>query len=154
MAATDIVSFKVRDQFNSSRSVPIAIASGATLANIGLWANTIATAMNAVMDGFIEGITVTVTVAMTGTPKAAADGSNRVGTGARLTYDVASSDYSDSVFIPSWKDAGFNGEVVVKEGAYDTFIDLLATVTNTLTATDKDALAFLEYLRGVYTQRK
>lgn len=154
MAAVDIVSFKVRDQFNASRTIPIAIPTGQTLANITTWAQAVELALDAVMDGFVEGITVSLNIALNGGAKVAATGGNRVGTGARLTYDVTDSDYSDSVFVPTWKDAGFAGENVLTSGVYQTLEDLLHTVTNGITATDQTGNAFADFLRGVYAQRK
>lgn len=154
MAAVDIVSFKVRDQFNATRTIPLAIATGQTLANITTWAQAVELALDAVMDGFVEDITVSLSIALSGSAKTSTTGGNRVGTGARLTYDVASSDYSDSVFVPTWEDAGFSGENVLTTGDYQTLEDLLHTATNGITATDKDGLAYADFLRGVYAQRK
>jgi len=154
MAAVDIVSFKVRDDFGASRTIPIAIATGATLANITTWAQAVELALDAVMDGFVEDITVSLSIALNAGKKTATSGGNRVGTGARLTYDVDQSDYSDSVFVPTWEDAGFSGENVINTGDYATLITLLKTATNGITATDKDGLAFLTFLRGLYAQRK
>lgn len=154
MAAVDIVSFKVIDQFAATRTIPIAVATGATLANLQAWSQAVELALDAVMDGYVSDITVSLTLPLNAGKKTATTGGNRVGTGARLTYDVTDSDYSDSVFVPTWKDAGFSGEEVLATGVYQTLEDLLHTATNSITATDKDALAYADFLRGVYAQRK
>jgi hypothetical protein len=154
MAAVDIVSFKVRDEFNKTRNVPIAIASGATQANIQTWAQAVELALDAVMDGYVEAITVELNIPLNAGKKTAATGGNRVGVGARLTYDVTDSDYSDSVFVPTWEDAGFAGENVLVTTPYSTLEDLLHTATNGITATNGDGLAYADFLRGAYAQRK
>jgi hypothetical protein len=154
MAAVDIVSFKVVDAFGSTRTVPIAVATGATLANLQAWSQAVELAIDAVIDGYVSDIVVALTLPLNAGKKTATTGGNRVGTGARLTYDVTDSDYSDSVFVPTWKDAGFAGENVLASGAYQTFEDLLHTATNSITAANQDGLAYLDFLRGVYAQRK
>lgn len=154
MAAVDIVSFKIVDAFGATRNVPIAVATGASLANLQAWSQAVELAIDAVIDGFVSDIVVALTLPLNASKKTASTAGNRVGTGARLTYDVTDSDYSDSIFIPTWKDAGFAGENVLTSGVYQTLEDLLHTATNSITATDKDALAYADFLRGVYAQRK
>lgn len=154
MAAVDIVSFKIRDDFGATRTVPIAIAAGATISDITTWAQAVELAIDAAIDGFVEDIVVSLSVPLNAGKKTATTGGNRVGTGARLTYDVADSDYSESLFIPTWEDAGFAGENVLETGVYQTLEDLLHTATNGITATNGDGLAFADFLRGVYAQRK
>jgi hypothetical protein len=154
MAAVDIVSFKVIDAFGATRNIPIAVASGATLANLQAWSQAVELALDAVMDGYVMDIVVSLTLPLNAGKKTATTGGNRVGTGARLTYDVTDSDYSDSIFVPTWEDAGFSGEAVKTDSPYSTLEDLLHTATNSITATNGDALAYADFLRGAYAQRK
>lgn len=104
--------------------------------------------LDAVIDARIVAASVTLPLALSGDQKAAAIDGNRVREGALLGYSADGTSHRYGLYVPSWKNAGFSGDVALHTGAYATFIDDL------LNYSDEEARALLSYLDGVRTFRK
>lgn len=104
--------------------------------------------LDAVIDARIVSAHVLLPLALSGTQKATAIDGNRVREGALLGYTAQGTSKRFGIYVPSWKNTGFNGDVVLNTGAFQTFI------TDMLGYDDDNMRTLLAYIDGVRTFRK
>lgn len=104
--------------------------------------------LDAVIDARIIGARVTLPLDLTGSEKASAVDGNRLIEGALLGYSADGTTHRYGFYVPSWKNAGFSGDVVLNTGAYATFI------SDMLNYSDDNARALLAFLGGERKSRK
>jgi hypothetical protein len=153
MALVDVVSFRLIDADGDSKTLPVYIPSGDTLANITTFAQAMGAAIDDASGCLLDAISVTVNVALPGGIKGAATAGSEVQKGALLSFDAADTNYKQSYYVPGWNDAGFSGNAVNATGVYDTLIDLFVTTAG-IDATDRDGNDLTAYIAGVKKFRK
>lgn len=148
MADPVAVSISLQDFSGKRKSIIYFMAPTSTLADAQTAYDITAPKLDAVIDARIIGAHVTLPLTPEGTEKAAAIDGNRVREGALLGYSVDGSTKRFSLYVPSWKNAGFSGDTVVNTGAYAT------AIADILNYSDDNARAVLSYLEGERTFRK
>lgn len=121
MALTNLLSVQITDADGKVKTMPIYFPAATTLAELQDYADAMLPALDAVIDGQITQATVTLQLTLVGGLKSAAVDGNRVREGALLRYPADNTIYKHSIFVPSWENAGFAGDVVLETGAYATF---------------------------------
>lgn len=126
MALTNLLSIQVTDADGKSKTIPLYFPDTTTLADLQDYADTFLPNLDAVIDGKITQATVTLQLTLVGGLKASAVDGNRVREGALLRFAADDTIYKHSIYIPSWENTGFAGDVVLATGAYDTVQDNIA----------------------------
>lgn len=153
MALVDVVSFRLIDADGDSKTLPVYIPSGDTLANITTFAQAVGAALDDASGCLLDAISVTANIALPGGIKSAAVAGSEVQKGALLSFDAANTNYKQSYYVPGWLDAGFSGNAVDNTGVYAAFIALLVTTAG-IDATDRDGNDLTAYISGVKKFRK
>ncbi len=148
MALVDLLSFQIQDYVGDVKSVPVYIPSGETVANLQTIADLLGPEIDAAIDGKVIGISVTLALAVNGTIKGSPTAGNTVHEGALLTFSATDTEDVYSVYIPSWENAGFTGNVANTGGVYTTLTDDLVQNAN------RHGDLLVAYLRGKRTFRK
>ncbi len=148
MADTDIISYQIKDFAGNTKSLPYYIPSGGTVAAAQALVNTTAPLLDAAIDGFIPKIHLTIALALPGGIKVAALAGNVVHEGALNQYDAAGTTYNYGSFVPSWSEAGFNGNDVL-----NTLL-AAAQIADQLNYTDRYANALTAFIKGQRRFRK
>lgn len=144
------------DAAGDAKSLALYFDSADTFGDITVYMQEIATLLDAVTDAKINSITVTFGVTPPGGLKGAAVLGNSVHVGALLGFDVATSNFSQSYYIPSWKNAGFAAKSVLNTGAYAALITALVTHTTSVAigVTSEEGEDITAFLKGSYRVRK
>lgn len=121
MALTNLLSVQVTDADGKVKTMPLYFASTTTLAELQGYADDMLPLLDAVIDGKITQATVTLQLTLVGGLKGSAVDGNRVREGALLRFPADNTIYKHGIFVPSWKNTGFAGDVVLQTGAYNTF---------------------------------
>lgn len=157
MADVNLVSYSVIDATGVVKSIPIYFPVGLSIANIQAGADALASAIDNVIDGVIQRYDVTLQLVkasgLKGTP-----GPQVARMGALLDYDAVATAYRHGIFIPTWKEAGFSGNVAVTTGLYNTLEALIASGGgiggSELKPSDRYANDLVAFLKGTRRFRK
>lgn len=121
MALTNLLSIQITDADGKVKTLPLYFASTTTLAELQGYADDLLPLLDPIIDGKITAATVTLQLTLVGGLKGAAIDGNRVREGALLRFPADNTIYKHSIFVPSWENDGFAGDVVLTTGAYGTF---------------------------------
>lgn len=154
--ATSVASISITDFAGDTKSVPMSFDDSASLADITTIMQAWATQLDDVVDGKIDSIQVNLAIALPAGLKAAAVTGNTVHVGALLNYDADDTQYTYSVFVPSWAEAGFSGKNVVNTGNQATAIATVVSgaVGATADPTDEFGNDITAYVAGTRKFRK
>lgn len=119
MALVQAIGIGVRDSAGNKKSITLYMLATEELADVQTAVNAFVTALDPVIDGKPESAQVTIQLSLPSVKADPVEG-NVVHEGALLAYSAADTDYEFSTFIPSWEDAGFNGNEIDQTGAYAT----------------------------------
>lgn len=154
MADVHVLSVRIQDKAGDSKSMALYFPSTVTMAEIQGFADLFIPDLDDAIDGKILSAAVQMSIDLPAGLKATAADGNTVHEGALLRYDAANTDYTWSVFVPSWANANFAGNTV------DTTAEMLAVsgrlvlgVTNAMPS-DKFANDLLTYSGGERSFRK
>lgn len=156
MATTSIISYGVQAASGKHRTLPVYVPSAATAANILAWIAQNAPLLDAAIGGVIDECLVTMSFALPGGLKAVPDAGSDNDYGALLSFDADSTNYSASLWVPSWSPAGFTNGAnpqVIDAGAYAAFIADIVGGAGTH-ASDKYGNDLVTYLTGKRSFRK
>lgn len=148
MALTDILSIAVQDYTGSRKTIPYFVPAGSTIAALQGLSDVSVALIDAGIDSKIVGAQVTVQLTLPGGLKASPIVGNTVHEGALIDYSVSGSIYRWGTYYPSWRNAGFTGNVVLNAGAYASIITDLGQFV------DKDDNALNAYIEGTRRFRK
>jgi len=150
MAVVDVLSITIESFNKKQKTFAMYVASGTTVADIQDIVNTLAPELDAVVDGKIISAQVQLALDLPGGLKADAIDDNTVREGALLSYTADDTSYTQSFYVPSWKNDGFvtDSDVVDNTGAYATFIAFV------LGFFDRAGNALSSYTGGERTFRK
>jgi hypothetical protein len=156
MAIVTVGSIQITDFAGQVKSVPLYLPIGMSSADVILALQEYAPLIEAAIDGKVTALSFTVGVDLPGGLKANAANGNLVNVGALLAFDVEDSNYSHSIYIPTWENAGFSGKSVLNTGVYATLITALVTNTTSVTdgPTSEEGNDLVSFLRGSYRVRK
>lgn len=156
MALVDVVSFGLKDFTGSRKTLPWYVPSGSTLAQLQAMVDVFAPDIDAVVDSQITDVLVTLALTLPGGLKSSPVAGNTVREGALLTAEAASTIYSFDIFVPSFANGKFTGNLV---NDADTDVAALYTVitgpgVGYNPPTDKDGNDLTAISKGVRTFRK
>jgi hypothetical protein len=152
-----IVSFSIRDADGDVKAVPCILAGDANLTDINTFVTGFAPMLNAAIGGVIESATALLNVTLPGGLRTTPIIGLEAQRGALLSFSVEDSDYRNSIFIPTWANAGFAGNEVDNTGVYNTVVAGLLSSWGAISPTkvgDKYDNKNLAYLKGVKKFRK
>lgn len=151
MALVSTVSVGIVDHNGDRKTLPLYIPATVSLATLASILDTTLNAIDDAIDGKIVDVSVSLALALpSGLKAAAVDPGQDVHNGANLTYDPANTDFAFSMYIPTWKEAGFAGSVVLETGVYGTAETQLVTDN----WTDRDGNTFDAFQAGAKVRRK
>lgn len=111
--AISILSFTVRDADGDDKSIPVYWpASSINPADLQDASDTLAVFLDAVIDGQIVAVNVTIGLDLPGGIKGAPVANSEVQKGALLHFTAAGTPYRWSIFVPTWTPAKFSGDAV------------------------------------------
>jgi hypothetical protein len=156
MGVVTVGSIGLIDAAGDAKSLALYFDGGNTFGDVMIYMQEIATLLDACIDAKINSISVTLGITAPGGLKTTPAAGNSVHVGALLGFDVANSNFSQSFFIPSWKNAGFAGKSVLNTGPYAALITALVTHTTSVTigVTSEEAEDVIAFLKGSYRVRK
>jgi len=150
MALVNVLSIGITDFTGKRKTIALFTPATLSVANLQTLSDNLLPDLDAVIDGQITDVSVQLALTVVSGLKAEPVEGNTVREGANLTYTVENSDYAYSAYIPSWENAGFEGNVVLTSGVYGTLEDDFTT----LSVSDRDANALTAFIKGVRTFRK
>lgn len=150
MALVHVVSVGVLDYLGDRKTMPLYLPAATSLATLASVLDTSLNALDDAMDGQIVDVSVSIALDLPSGLKSSPVTGKDVHNGANLTYDPADTDYAFSIYVPTWKEAGFSGQAVVTSGVYGTAETQLVTDN----WTDRDGNTFDGYVSGNRTRRK
>lgn len=150
MALVHVVSVAVLDYLGDSKPITLYIPATVSLATLDSVLDTSLNALDDAIDGQITSVSVTLSRDLPSGLKSSPVSGKDVHNGANLTYDPADTDYAFSIYVPTWKEAGFAGQVVLTSGVYGTAETQLVTDN----WTDRDGNTFDGFVAGNRTRRK
>ncbi len=165
MAPVVLFSFTIRDaktigtaRVKNKQTVGVYVPStGLAMSDIDSLHDALATAIDGVTDGVVEGSAVTLypdlPSGLKPTPVAGSD----VQEGGLLTLSVTGSNYSEGVRIPAYKSSlqGADGQSIANSGATATLVTLLTGGgTPAIAASDKFGNDLVAYIAGKKSFRK
>ncbi len=150
MAEVHVISVGVVDFLGKRKTIPLYAPAATSLATLASILDTTLNAIDDAIDGQIVDISVQLSLTLPSGLKSAPVTGNKVYEGANLTYDPADTNFAFSIYIPSWKEAGFAGDVALTTGVYGTAEDQLVTDN----WTDKDGNTFDGFTVGSRVKRK
>lgn len=155
MAVVSVLSYSILDADGNVKSMPIYIPAGATVANIQLFSDALAPILDDVLDGKIDGVTLSIGLTLPGGLKITPVANSNVQEGALLGFDVAASNYKHSIFVPAWATGFFTGNevdtVATEVGALAT---QLVTGSNSIAPSDRAGLDLVALTDGKKRFRK
>lgn len=158
VANTDLLSFSIRAKDDKTKSVPVYFGSGMTLANIQAGATALAPLIDAVTDGVIDSIQVTLSLTVPGGIKTQPTNGNVAREGGLLTFDCTGTKYGDSLWIPAFVETLISGNDIPNADAVDALqgglIGGVGTGGALLVASDKFGNVYNTYKRGKRAFRK
>ena len=150
MALVHVISVGVVDYLGDRKPITLYIPATVSLATLDGVLDTTLNALDDAIDGQIVDVAVTLSRDLPAGLKSSPVSGKDVHNGANLTYDPADTDYAFSIYVPTWKEAGFAGQTVVTSGVYGTAETQLVTDN----WTDRDGNTFDSYVAGNRTRRK
>lgn len=155
MATVNIISFGILDFAGARKSFPIYVPSTATLTQMQAWVTAGAPLLDALIDGKIEDVSVTLSATLPGGLKTDPVDGNTVHEGGLWAWDAAGTDYEYGDYMPSVANANFSGNTL-DEGVSEV-TDWIAQMTASgagTEATDRYANDITGYIRGSRRFRK
>lgn len=155
MALVDVVSFGILDFSGNRKSFPIYIPATATLAQANAWIAAGAPILDALIDGLIQDVSITLAGTLPGGLKTSAVAGNTVHEGALWAWDAASTNFEYGDFMPSVANANFvNDEVDFGNADVTDWIAQMISSGAGTEATDRYGNDLTAYLRGRRAFRK
>jgi len=157
MALITTMSFGIVDFAGKRKTMPVRFLATVTDAELQDAVDDLAPLIDGAIDGKIVDVTVTKTFVLPGGLKATAVNGNRVREGALLTFDAANTNFSYSIFVPSWENAGFSGDTVLDTGIYgdlQTALEVGGNAGAGIDPTDEQGNDLTSYLGGERAFRK
>jgi hypothetical protein len=156
MPAPVLVSFGIIGASGAAKRIPVYLESAADEAAIAEAVADLAPLIDAATAGKLTDVLVTKPYALPGGLKASAVAGSHAREGANLSFDAEDTNYRYTVYIPTWKEAGFAGDTVVNADEYAALITALhgAYDTGEIELTDDYGNDLLSYLEGKRTFRK
>jgi hypothetical protein len=145
-----VISLGVVDYLGDRKTIALYLPDTTTVATINTVLSTFLPALDDVIDGKIDSASVQFGLTLPGGLKGSAIVGKDVHNGANLTFDVTGSDYSHSIYVPTWEEAGFAGQSVLITGDYDTLEGEIVADN----FTDRDGLGFDSFTSGLRVRRK
>lgn len=157
MALVNILSYQIQDDNGTPKSMPIYFPAGLTIAQIQSASDLFAADIDAAIAGIVSEVQLTINLTLPGGLKSVVSEFCDAQRGALLGYRAANTKYRHSIFVPTWPDAGFDGDDV--SGTYtegntleQDFVDGLGATL--LAPSDKQANDLTAYLDGAKAFRK
>lgn len=151
MALVSTVSIGIVDHNGDRKPIPLYIPATVTLAALATILDSTLNALDDAIDGKIDSVSVNLALALpSGLKGAAVDPGQDVHNGANLTYDPADTDFAFSIYVPTWKEAGFAGSNALETGVYGAAQAMLVTDN----WTDRDGNTFDAFIKGSKVRRK
>lgn len=123
MALVNALSIQIQDYAGDVKTMPVYVNADMSLATIATSIEALATEVDAAIDGQVIGASVQLQLDISGsTIKGAPTAGNTVHEGALLQFSAEDTGYAYSVYVPSWENGGFAGNVVLDTGVYGTLI--------------------------------
>jgi hypothetical protein len=155
MAVVSVLSYSIVDDDGNAKSMPIYIPAGATVANIQAFSDAMAPLLDDVLDGVINAVTLSIGLTLPGGLKSSPVAGSNVQEGALISFDVASSNYSHSIFVPAWAQAFFSGsQVTLEDTEPGLFATQMVSGSNTIAPSDRAGLDLTSVLSGSKRFRK
>lgn len=154
MALTNLLSISLQDASVGQKALPIYFPDTVTLANLQTFLTSFGPLLDAVIDAKILAAQATVQLTLPGGLKSDAVVGNTVHEGALLSFNAANTIYKPSIYIPSWENAGFAGDVVLESGEYATLQAAITAGLATFQPSDKYANDITSLIGGVRKFRK
>jgi len=156
MATTSIISYTIVAESGKQRSLPIYFPATFSITDLQTWLTQDAPLLDAAIGGKIVEANVTLAMTLPGGLKSAPDAGSDNGFGALVNFDCTGTDYTESLWVPSWNPAGFSSGTnpqVINTGVYAAFLaDIVGGAT--AHASDKFANDIAAYLTGKKSFRK
>jgi hypothetical protein len=155
MALVSVISFGVTDFAGARKSFPIYVPAATTLAQAQAWITAGAPILDALIDGKIDDVSITLTGTLPGGLKSSAVSGNTVREGALWAWDPAGTDFEYGDYMPSAANADFVGDVLddTNTDVTDWIAQMTASGAGT-EATDRYGNDIVSYIRGRRTFRK
>ncbi len=150
MALVHTVSVGIVDYLGDRKTIPLYIPATVSLATLDSVLDTTLNALDDAIDGQIVDVGVFMVRDLPSGLKSSPVSGKDVHNGANLTYDPADTDFAFSIYVPTWKEAGFAGKTVVDTTVYGTAEEQLVTDN----WTDRDGNTFDSYVTGSRVRRK
>jgi hypothetical protein len=149
MALVSVIGVAMQDYAGDEKSMPLYIPATTSLGDIQTAMTALLPNLDAVTNAVILRSFVTIELTLPGGLKGAALTNQDIHNGALNAYSAASTAYRWSNYVPAWNPAGFTGNVVNNTGAYNTYIDQVASLFS-----DKDGNLLDAFLEGKKVRRK
>lgn len=155
MAVVSVLSYSIVDDDGNAKSMPIYIPSGATIANIQAFSDAMAPLLDDVIDGVIGYVTLSIGLTLPGGLKSSPVAGSNVQEGALISFDVASSNYRHSIFVPAWAQTFFSGaQVTLEDTEPGLFATQMVSGSNSIAPSDRAGLDLTSVLDGIKRFRK
>lgn len=155
MANVNIISFGVLDFAGNRKAFPVYVPESATLTQMQAWITAGAPILDALIDGKIEDVSVTLQATLPSGLKTDPVSGNTVHEGALFSWDAAGTTYEYGDYMPSAANADFNGNDVdmTNTDVTDWIAQMTASGAGT-EATDRYANDIVSLIRGRRRFRK
>lgn len=138
MADTNLLSVTLIGDQEDKKAVDVFFPSASTFAQIQAFATEFLPLLDAVIGGKILEASVNLGITLPGGLKADPEAGSDVHVGGLLTFDVADTEYSHGLYVPSWK--FFTGNLVNLAGAgVGAFITEIEDGDGTISPSDRFA---------------
>src|SRR5689334_18991201 len=151
MAVPYLASIAITDATGDRKTMQVYFdPTTATLAQITTWLQNLALVVDAVSDGVIESMSLTLAVTLPGGLDTAPTGDVDIERGALIGFDASGTPYRHSVWIPAFSTTMFTGDLVdFSNAGVQALDDYLTTTVTGITASDKFGNHLVAPLSGV-----
>lgn len=155
MAVVSILSYSIVDDDGNAKSMPIYIPSGVSVTNIQAFSDAMAPLLDDVIDGVINAVTLSIGLTLPGGLKSSPVAGSNVQEGALISFDVASTNYNFSIFVPAWAQTFFSGvQVTLEDTEPGLFLTQMVSGSNSTFPTDRSGGDLTAVLSGIKRFRK
>lgn len=156
MAVPYLVSIAITDATGDRKTLQIYFdPTTATLAQITTWCQNLASVVDAVSDGVIQEMNLTLNIALPSGLDTAPTGDVDIQRGALFGFDASGTPYRHSVWVPGFAAVTFTGDLVdFANAGVQAFDDYLTTTTTGITGSDKYGNHLVSAISGVKSFRK
>ena len=137
--AVYLASVAITDSTGDRKTCQVYFDPGtATLAQITTWLQNLASVIDAVTDGVIQEINLSLNITLPGGLDTTAVAGTDIQRGALFGFDAENTQYRHSVWVPAFSEGSFSGDIVDEANAgVQAFEDYLTTTVNTIRASNK-----------------